>query len=84
MPRVASDAHVRAARRVKQLVSRYMGSRDMVSMGAYAPGNDDELDLALKKWPKIRSFLRQDVSDAISLSQSVDQLTSLLEERDAS
>ena len=84
MPRVASDAHVRAARRVKQLVSRYMGSRDMVSMGAYAPGNDEELDIALNKWPKIRSFLRQDVSDAISLSQSVDQLTSLLEERDAS
>lgn len=78
MPRVVSEAHVQAARRVKQLVSRYMGSRDMVSMGAYAPGNDEELDLALKKWPAIRGFLRQDVNESISLSQSAEQLAMVL------
>jgi flagellum-specific ATP synthase len=78
MPRVVNDVHVQAARRVKQLVSRYMGSRDMVSMGAYAPGNDEELDLALKKWPSLRGFLRQDVNESISLSESTDQLAAVL------
>jgi flagellum-specific ATP synthase len=78
MPRVVSEAHVQAARRMKQLVSRYMGSRDMVAMGAYAPGNDEELDLALKKWPTIRSFLRQEVNESISLPQSSEQLAAVL------
>ena len=78
MPRVVSEAHVQAARRMKQLVSRYMGSRDMVAMGAYAPGNDEELDLALKKWPTIRGFLRQEVNESISLPQSSEQLAAVL------
>lgn len=78
MPRVVSEAHVQAARRMKQLVSRYMGSRDMVAMGAYAPGNDEELDLALKKWPAIRGFLRQEVNESISLPQSSEQLAAVL------
>jgi len=50
----------------------------MVSMGAYAPGNDEELDLALKKWPSLRGFLRQDVNESISLSESTDQLAAVL------
>lgn len=78
MPRVVADAHVQAARRVKQWVSRYMGSRDMVSMGAYAPGNDEELDNALRKWGAIRSFLRQDVNEAVGLEQSVTELTTIV------
>jgi flagellum-specific ATP synthase len=78
MPRVVDEGHVQAARRVKQLVSRYMGSRDMVSMGAYAPGNDEELDLALKKWPTIREFLRQSVNESINLPQSAEQLAAVL------
>ncbi len=78
MPRVVTEAHVQAARRMKQLVSRYMGSRDMVAMGAYAPGNDEELDLALKKWPAIRGFLRQEVNESISLPQSSEQLAAVL------
>jgi len=78
MPRVVTEAHVQAARRVKQLVGRYMNSRDMVSMGAYAPGNDEELDLALKKWPSIRGFLRQGVNESIGLTESAEQLAMVL------
>ena len=78
MPRVVKEDHVLAARRVKQWISRYMGSREMVAMGAYAPGNDEELDIALKKWPAIRDFLRQEVTEVVDLERSVNDLSALV------
>ena len=43
MPKVASQEHLLAARKVKQWVSKYVANRDMVSMGAYMPGSDPDL-----------------------------------------
>lgn len=78
MPKVASEGHLLMARRVKQLYSRYMRGRDLVSMGAYAPGSDPELDMALRLWPRIESFLRQEVDDEVTLTQSVEALRGLV------
>jgi len=44
MPKVVSKEHLLSARRMKQLYSRYMRGRDLVSMGAYIAGSDPELD----------------------------------------
>ncbi len=58
MPKVATKEHVLAARRIKQLISRHVQSRDMVAMGAYMAGSDPDLDAALKLWPHIKTFLQ--------------------------
>jgi len=63
-----------AARRMKQLYSRYMRGRDLVSMGAYIAGTDPELDDALKAWPKIQDFLRQESEVAIPLLKTLEIL----------
>ena len=78
MPRVASDAHVVMARRLKQLYSRYMRGRDLVTMGAYAPGSDAELDAALRLWPHIVAFLRQGVDDVVTLPEALAALQGLV------
>jgi flagellum-specific ATP synthase len=74
MPKVVGRDHLLAARRMKQLYSRYMRGRDLVSMGAYAPGSDAELDLALRTWPRIETFLRQEVDEAVGLTQALEAL----------
>ena len=74
MPKVATKDHLLAARKMKQLYSRYMRGRDLVSMGAYIAGTDPELDEALKAWPKIQSFLRQESEVAIPLSKTLEAL----------
>jgi flagellum-specific ATP synthase len=74
MPKVATKDHLLAARKMKQLYSRYMRGRDLVSMGAYIAGTDPELDEALKAWPKIQSFLRQESDVAIPLSKTLEAL----------
>ena len=78
MPKVVTKDHLLTARRIKQLYSRYMSGRDLVSMGAYLPGSDADLDAALKAWPKIQGFLQQEVEASIEIPQTIDLLKNLL------
>ena len=70
MPKVVSKTHLLSARRLKQLYSRYMRGRDLVSMGAYIAGTDPELDAALQAWPKIQAFLQQDSEVMVPIDQT--------------
>ena len=75
MPKVASPEHVLAARRIKQLISRQVQSRDMVAMGAYMAGSDPDLDAALKLWPHIKTFLQQESHKVADLNGSIEALS---------
>ena len=79
MPRVVDENHLLAARRVKQLYSRYMRGRDLLNMGAYAPGSDPDFDRAIRLWPQIQEFLRQDVTQVYSFENSVKALIAIAE-----
>lgn len=70
MPRVVDEQHLQAARRLKQLYSRYMRGRDLLTMGAYAPGTDPDFDAAIRLWPKIQRFLQQDASQVFNFEES--------------
>jgi flagellum-specific ATP synthase len=77
MPKVASQDHVLAARRIKQLISRHERSRDMVAMGAYMQGSDPDLDAALRLWPHIQTFLQQESHQVADLEGSVTALNTI-------
>jgi flagellum-specific ATP synthase len=77
MPKVASQDHVLAARRIKQLISRHERSRDMVAMGAYMQGSDPDLDAALRLWPHIQTFLQQESHQVADLEGRVTALSSI-------
>mgnify|MGYP002655202566 FL=1 len=77
MPKVVSQEHVLAARRIKQLISRHVRSRDMVAMGAYMAGNDPELDAALRLWPHIQTFLTQDSHQVAHMAGSIEALMTM-------
>jgi flagellum-specific ATP synthase len=76
---ITSTAHQQAARRLKQLYSRYQRSRDLISVGAYAPGSDPVLDQAIALHDRIEAFLCQEIPDKVDMLQSLGQLTSLFE-----
>ena len=77
MPKVSTREHLMSARRVKQLYSRYMRGRDLVSMGAYVAGSDPELDAALQMWPKIKQFLQQDMDDRVPMPETLLELDAI-------
>jgi flagellum-specific ATP synthase len=76
---ITSTPHQHAARRLKQLYSRYQRSRDLISVGAYAPGSDPVLDQAISLHDRIEGFLCQEIPDKVDMQESLTQLTALFE-----
>jgi len=77
MTAVATREHLSAARRVRQLLARYNKARDLIQIGAYAPGHDHELDTAVRMHPEIERLLQQDMHDRSVLNHSLQHLASL-------
>ncbi len=65
---VVSRSHMDLARRFKQLFSRYMRSRDLISVGAYVPGSDPMLDEAIRRHGQMVSFLTQSMHENFDFS----------------
>jgi flagellum-specific ATP synthase len=77
MHTITDPDHQQAARFLKQLYSRFERSRDLISVGAYAGGTDPLLDKAIVLYPKIEKFLQQDITESVSINESLGQLAAL-------
>jgi flagellum-specific ATP synthase len=78
MSTVVSGEQVALARRFNRLCGRLEENRDIITIGAYRPGNDAELDQAVALRPALESFLRQDMTSAASLAASVAALSDIV------
>jgi flagellum-specific ATP synthase len=74
MTAVAPPDQQLAARRLRQLLARYNKARDLIQLGAYAPGHDVELDTAVRLQPRFAELLQQDMHQRVSLDLSRRQL----------
>ena len=53
---------------LRQLLARYNKARDLIQLGAYAPGHDAELDLAVRLQPQMSALLQQDMHERATLA----------------
>ena len=74
MALVTTPDQQRAARELKELLSRYAQVRDMLPLGAYVPGADPVTDRAVALYPRIEDFLRQGTTEAAPLDTTLAQL----------
>ncbi|MHB1354140.1 MAG: flagellar protein export ATPase FliI [Thiobacillus sp.] len=74
---ITSPAHQQMARRLKKLYSRYARSRDLINVGAYAPGTDPLLDEAIRLQDGIEAFLQQNIPERAGVEESLAQLSAL-------
>jgi flagellum-specific ATP synthase len=77
MHNITDEEHQRQTRRLKQLYSRYLRNRDLISVGAYSPGSDPVLDEAIAMNPKIEAFLQQGINERSGIHESLGQLATL-------
>ena len=77
MTSVAPKEQIHAARRVRQLLAKYNKARDLIQLGAYAPGHDNELDLAVQAQPQITALLQQDMLERAPLQDCQRRLMAL-------
>jgi flagellum-specific ATP synthase len=77
MTALIGPAQFEAVRGVKQMLSRYQRNRDLISVGAYAPGHDAQLDRAIELYPRIEAFLQQTMHERADYAAAVSQLHGL-------
>ena len=63
MHSLVGDDHFGVVRQFKQFFSRYQRSRDLIAVGAYQPGGDPLLDMAVKLYPRLEAFLQQGLNE---------------------
>ncbi len=71
MTEVVSAEHSNLARRLRQTISTYNQSRDLIALGAWRSGANPLLDQAVGLWPGIQRFLDQDLAEKATLHASV-------------
>lgn len=79
MTALIEPAQFEAVRSAKQMLSRYQRNRDLISVGAYAPGHDAQLDRAIELYPRIEAFLQQTMHERTDYAASVSQLHGLFQ-----
>jgi len=78
-PQINSVDNIRLQQQFKRNYSLYRQNQDLISVGAYQRGNDAEIDTAIDVQPQLRDFLRQDMTEAVNLTQSYTQLQTLMQ-----
>ncbi len=78
MSAVAPQQHQDQARRFRQLLAKLSKARDLIQLGAYSPGADLELDLAVRLQPQMLRLLQQDMHAPATLAQSAALLQAVL------
>ena len=77
MKEIIDQEHLALAKKMIQILSTYRDAEDLIHIGAYADGNDPEIDFAIKMIGRINEFLRQEIYQKVTFQESVDQLKSL-------
>ena len=64
---------------LKELMSVYQESEDLINIGAYVSGANPRIDLAIKMYEPIIAFVRQGMAEGISFEQSIAELQALMQ-----
>lgn len=73
-PDITEPEHQAAAARVRSLMATYNQAEDLVNIGAYVPGSNPSIDLAVEKHPAIIEFLKQDMQEFSNYEETIIRL----------
>ena len=76
---IVDKNHIQAAQLFRRLTSLYMANRDLILMGGYSPGQDQDLDLAVQIWPQLMDHIKQPFDKSSQYKESVSSLKKLFD-----
>ncbi len=75
---ICEEVELETAARARDHLARYQHNEDLITVGAYQPGNNAALDEAVKLHEPLRTFLRQEIYEVTPRSQAVAQLQEIV------
>ena len=74
---ILSGEALLCARQIRAWLGRIEDARDLIAVGAYRPGADEELDRALEQDGRIRAFLKQGLEEYVDVKEGEQWLLGL-------
>ncbi len=78
MPDIISQEHKNTANEIKKIMAVYRESEELINIGAYVKGSSTKIDYAIDVIDKINEFLLQEVGEAVTFEEVLEQLDSIL------
>lgn len=78
MVAVTTEMQQKKAQNFKKLLSEYQRNRDLINVGAYAPGRNPVLDVAVSAYPNLERFLQQAISEKSDIDDAFATLNAII------
>jgi len=78
MKQIASSKHQDVAQQIHSLMATYEQNRELIQIGAYKRGTDQEIDKAITYQSNIQDYLKQGVHDSYTFDESIKEMEELL------
>ena len=77
MNSIVDKKHKDKANFIKKLYSLYMENRELILMGGYTSGQNEDIDKALNNWPKICSLIKQTEDERTNFNDSLNNMNNI-------
>lgn len=78
MKQIADPHHLELSQQIRLLMSTYEQNRELIQIGAYKRGTDQEIDRSITYHSRIQEFLKQGIYDYHTFDQSIQKMEELL------
>lgn len=80
MSSIVEKDHKIAAGKLKNVLATYQDAEDLINIGAYKSGSNDEIDYAISKIKEVNQFLMQDVNEKHEFEEEIRMLKEIFHE----
>ncbi len=74
MSSIASPEHKATAGKLKNVLATYQEAEDLINIGAYKKGSNNNIDYAIEKIDSVNEFLLQETHDKFSFEEILDKM----------
>jgi flagellar biosynthesis/type III secretory pathway ATPase len=78
-PQLSTPEQLAASRKLREALTVYDESKDLIELGAYVAGTNPQLDTVIRMQPEIEAFLKQDTTVDAPLPRSLAEIVSIAE-----
>lgn len=79
MNHIVDKNHLEAAKQMRNMLAIYEENSELIQIGAYKHGTNENIDKAIAFHPLIQQFLKQEINEKAPFEQSVAQMRKLMQ-----